>query len=198
MTTLTKGKKMSQVSTNEIKPGMKIEMDNEPFLVVSNQFVKPGKGQAFNRIRLKNIKTSRVVEKTYKSGDKLDLADVEETQMRLLYKEASEAIFMNDTTYDQFSVPFSIIEPNTHWLKEDIVYDVIFYKGSVIQVSQPTFMELKIIESPPGVKGDTASGRVLKPATLETGAQIQIPIFIDEGEVVKVDTRTGEYVSRIS
>lgn len=188
---------MAQVSTNEVKPGMKIEMDNEPYIVVSNQFVKPGKGQAFNRIRIKHIVSGKVVEKTYKSGDKFDLADVVEAKMRLLYTEPENAIFMNDENFEQISVPLSILGEARNWLKEDIVYDIIFYKGHVIEVMPPTFMELVVSETAPGVRGDTASGRVLKPATLETGAKIQIPIFIDEGEKIKVDTRTTEYVSRV-
>ena len=188
---------MEQASTNEIKPGMKVEIDNEPYFVVSNQFVKPGKGQAFNRIRVKNIITGKVIEKTFKSGDKLDLADVEEVKMRLLYTEQDEAVFMNDTTFEQSHVPLSATGNSRDFLKEDTLYDVIIYKGQIIDVAPPTFLELKVIESEPGAKGDTASGRVLKPATVETGAKIQIPIFVNEGEIIKVDTRTGEYVSRV-
>ena len=188
---------MAQASTSEIRPGMKVEMNNEPYIVVINDFVKPGKGQAFNRIKLKNIITGRVVEKTYKSGDKLDLADVEERQMRLLYTEADGAIFMDDKTFEQLTVPFTIIKDNKRWLLDDTLYETIFYKGEVIDVISPTFMEIKIIETDPGVRGDTASGRVMKPATLSTGAVIQVPIFVNEGETIKVDTRTGEYVSRV-
>lgn len=184
-------------STNEIKPGMKVEINNEPYNVIINEFVKPGKGQAFNRIKMKNLITSRVIEKTYKSGDKLQLADVEETRMRLLYTDNDGAVFMNDDTFDQITVPFNVIENSRQWLKDDTVYDVIIYKGSVIDLIPPTFMELKIIETAPGLRGDTASGRVLKPAILETHAQVQVPIFINEGEKVKIDTRTGEYVSRV-
>jgi elongation factor P len=187
---------MSQASTNEIKPGMKVEVDKEPYLVISNEFVKPGKGQAFNRIRVKNILNGKVVEKTFKSGDKLDLADVEESQMRLLYIESTDAVFMNDTSFEQITVSFSLIGDKKQWLKDDIVYTILFYKGAVIDVTPPTFMEMKITETAPGLRGDT-SGRVLKAATVETGAKIQVPIFIDEGETIKVDTRTGEYVSRV-
>lgn len=188
---------MSQASTNEMKPGMKVEMENEPYLVINNEFVKPGKGQAFNRIRLKNILTGRVVEKTFKSGEKLDLADVEETHMRLLYIQGEDAVFMHDETFEQLEVPLSTVKDTKQWLKDDLVYDIVLYKGQVVEVVPPTFMELKIVESAPGVKGDTASGRVLKPATLETGAKVQIPIFVDEGEVIKVDTRNASYVSRV-
>lgn len=185
-----------QVTANEIKSGMKVEISEDPYLVISNQFVKPGKGQAFNRIKLKNIKSKKVLEKTYKSQEKLNLADVEETAMRLIYQEIDNAVFMNDTTYEQISVPFNIIEDNKNWLKEDIVYEIILYKKEVIDITPPIFMELTIKETAPGLRGDTASGRVLKPAVLETGARIQVPIFINEGEKIKVDTRSGEYVAR--
>ncbi len=188
---------MAQASTNEIKPGMKVEVDREPYLVIANEFVKPGKGQAFNRIKLKNILTGKVLERTFKSGDKLDLADVEEEQMRLLYTESDGAIFMDDKTFEQRTVSFDVIKENRQWLKEDVVYDIIFYKGSAVEVIPPTFMELKIVDTAPGVRGDTASGRVMKAATLETGAKIQIPIFINNEEMIKVDTRTCEYVSRV-
>ena len=186
---------MSTLSTNEIRVGMKVEVDKEPWLIISNEFVKPGKGNAFNRIKMKNMVTGRVVERTYKSGEKLDVADIEEAQMRFLYKEADGAVFMDDKTFDQVTIPNEIIGNNDQWLMEELIYQVVFYKGTVIELLPPTFMEMKIVETSPGVRGDT-SGRVLKPATTETGAKIQVPIFVEEGEKVKVDTRTGEYVSR--
>ena len=188
---------MAQISTNEFKSGLKVEVEGEPYTIISNEFVKPGKGQPFNRVKLKHLLTSRVVERTFKSGEKLDLADVEELKMRMLYKEADSVVFMDDKTFDQVSIPFSTLESNSLWLKEEILYDIVFYKGQPIDVQPPIFMELKIAETMPGVRGDTASGRVLKPATTETGAKVQIPIFVEEGEIVKVDTRTGEYVSRV-
>jgi elongation factor P len=187
---------MAQMGTSDLRGGMKVELDNEPYTVISNEFVKPGKGQAFNRIKLKNLKTGRVVEKTFKSGDKLDLADVEEIKMRMLYKEQGGIVFMDEQSYEQHTIPMSLIGDKEVWFMEDIEYDVIFYKGEIIDVTTPTFMEMVITETAPGLRGDT-SGRVLKPATTETGAKIQIPIFIEEGEKVKVDTRTGEYVSRV-
>lgn len=189
---------MGQVSTNEIKTGLKIEWEGQPYNVIFNEFVKPGKGQAFNRIKIKHLVTGRVIERTIKSGDKMDLADVQETDMRLLYKESDGAIFMDDKSFEQTKVMFESIGDNTQWLLEDQVYDVVFYKGSPITVEPPTFMEMKIIETSPGVRGDTASGRVLKPAIVESGAKIQVPIFVDQGEKIKIDTRTGEYVSRVS
>lgn len=188
---------MAQVSTNEFKAGLKVEIEGEPYTIVTNEFVKPGKGQPFNRIRVKHLQTGRVVEKTYKSGEKLDLADVEESKMRLLYKEGDSAVFMDDKTYDQVSIPLKLLDEKEQWLMDEVLYDVVFYKGQPIDVQPPTFLEMTITETAPGVRGDTASGRVLKPAVTETGAKIQIPIFIEEGTKIKVDTRTGEYVSRV-
>ena len=188
---------MSYLSTNDIKPGMKVEFNNEPYFVVNNEFVKPGKGQAFNRIKLKNIITARVVEKTYKSGEKLQIADVVESKMRLLYQEADGAVLMDEETYEQITVPFDVVKETKDWLKDDTLYDVILYKSNIVEIIPPTFMELKITQTDPGARGDTASGRVLKPATLETGAILQVPIFINEEEMIKVDTRTKEYVSRV-
>lgn len=189
---------MAQVSTNEFKSGMKVEMEGQPYTIVGNEFVKPGKGQAFNRVRLKHLLTGRVIERTFKSGEKLDLADVVETQMRMLYKEADGFIFMDETTFEQTNIPKESIGDTAQWLIEDLMYDILIYKGNPVSVEPPTFMELRITETAPGDRGNTASGRVLKPATLETGAVVQVPIFVAEGEKIKVDTRTGEYVSRVS
>ena len=186
---------MGSVTTNDLRIGMKVEVEKEPYLVIANEFVKPGKGQAFNRVKMKNMVNGRVVERTYKSGEKLDLADIEEAQMRFLYKESDGAIFMDEKTFDQITISNEIIGDKQVWLMEEVIYQVIFYKGTVIELSPPTFMEMIVTETSPGVRGDT-SGRVLKPATTETGAKIQIPIFVEEGEKIKVDTRTGEYASR--
>ena len=186
---------MATVTTNDIRVGMKVEVEKEPYLILINEFVKPGKGQAFNRIKMKNMINSRVIERTYKSGEKLDLADVEERQMRFVYKEADGAVFMDEKTFDQISIANDVIGDNQQWLMEETVFQVVFYKGAVIEITPPTFMEMLITETAPGVRGDT-SGRVLKPAITETGAKIQIPIFVEEGEKIKIDTRTCEYVSR--
>lgn len=187
---------MPQVATNEFRSGVKVEIDKEPYVIVSVEFVKPGKGQAFTRTRLKHLTSGRVIEKTFKSGEKLDVADVQEAKMRMLYSEQDGVVFMDDTSFEQVSIPFALIGDNRFWLVEEQLYDILFYKGQVVAISPPTFLDLKITETAPGVRGDTASGRVLKPATVETGAVIQVPIFIEEGSKVKVDTRTGEYVSR--
>lgn len=190
-------KNMASVSTNELRVGMKVEVENEPYLILINEFVKPGKGQAFNRVKMKNMINSRVIERTYKSGEKLDLADIEEAQMRFLYKEPDGAVFMDEKSFEQLSISNAVLGTNEMWLLEETVFQVIFYKGNVIEATPPTFMEMLITETAPGVRGDT-SGRVLKPAITETGAKIQVPIFIEGGEKIKVDTRTAEYVSRAS
>ena len=189
---------MASVTTNDLRSGMKVEVENEPYVITGNEFVKPGKGQAFNRIKMKYMKTGRVVEKTYKSGEKLDLADVEEKEMRFLYKEPDGAVFMDDKTFDQITINNDMMGTSSDWLMEEVLFHIIFYKDEPIEIIPPTFMEMLITETSPGIRGDTASGRVLKPATTETGAKIQVPIFVEEGEKVKVDTRTCEYVSRVS
>lgn len=188
---------MAQISTSDMKPGMKVEVEGQPYTIVSNEFVKPGKGQAFNRVKLKHLMTSRVIERTFKSGEKVDLADVVDAVMRMLYKEPDGVVFMDDKSYEQIKIPNENIGDTGQWLLEDQLYDVIFYKGAAIAVEPPTFMELRITQTDPGARGDTASGRVLKPAIVETGAKVQIPIFVEQDEVIRVDTRTGEYVSRV-
>lgn len=189
---------MAQVSTNEMKAGMKVEVDGQPYAIVSNEFCKPGKGQSFNRIRLKHLKSARVVERTFKSGEKLELADVSETQMRMLYQEMDGIVFMDDNSFEQIKISLESIGDTLQWLMEDLLYEIIFYKGEPISIEPPTFLEMEIVETAPGDRGNTASGRVLKPALTKSGAKIQVPIFISQGEIVKVDTRTGEYVSRVN
>lgn len=189
---------MASVSTNEIKAGMKVEIDKEPYLIIGNEFVKPGKGQAFNRIKQKNMITGRVVERTYKSGEKFDLADIEERQMRFLYKDPDGAVFMDDKSFDQVTITNELIGESAQWLMEEVIYQIVFYKGAPIELTAPTFLEMTVVDTSPGVRGDTASGRVMKPAVTDTGAKIQVPIFVEQGEKIKVDTRTCEYVSRVN
>lgn len=188
---------MAQISTNEFKAGYKVEIEGEPYTMVSVEFVKPGKGQPFTRTKLKHLKTGRVIERTFKSGERIDVADVQELRMRLLYTEQDSAVFMDDNTFDQITVSMKVIGDNKQWLLEEVVYGITVYKGEPIEVVPPTFMEMKIAETAPGVRGDTSSGRVLKPAVTESGAKVQVPIFIEEGEKIKIDTRTSEYVSRV-
>jgi elongation factor P len=188
---------MGQISTNEMRPGMKVEVDGQPYIIVNNEFVKPGKGQAFNRLKIKHLMTGRVIERVLKSGEKLDTADVVETEMRMVYREQDGAVFMDDSTYEQIKISKECIGDTDGWLKEDFLYTVVFYNSQPVSVQPPTFLELTIVETAPGARGDTVSGRVMKPAILETGAKVQIPIFVNQGEKIKVDTRTGEYVSRV-
>ncbi len=189
---------MPQISTNEFKAGVKIELEGQPYTIVTNEFVKPGKGQSFNRVRIKHLITGRVIERTFKSGDKADLADVTETNMRLLYREADGVTFMDDNSFEQIKIPMESLGNTVQWLLDDVLYGIVSYNGVPVNVEPPTFMEMRIVDTAPGDRGNTASGRVLKPATTETGAKIQVPIFISQDELIKVDTRTGEYVSRVS
>jgi len=188
---------MAQISTGEIRGGHKVEVEGQPYIVVSNEFVKPGKGQAFNRIRMKHLLNGRVIELTFKSGEKLNVADVSESAMRMLYKEADGIVFMDEKTFEQIIISKENIGETESWLLDDHVYNVIFYNGNPVTVEPPTFMEMVITDTSPGDRGNTASGRVLKPAILESGVKVQVPIFIEQGEKIKVDTRTGEYVSRV-
>lgn len=188
---------MPQIATNAFKAGVKVEIDKEPYTIIGVEFVKPGKGQGFTRTKLKHLLSGRVIERTFKSAEKVELADVEETQMRLLYRDAEEVVFMNDKTYDQIHVSLSLIEDQITYLMDDTVYGLVFYNGAVVSVIPPNFLNMKITKTAPGVRGDTASGRVTKKATTETGAQIDVPIFVEEGETVRVDTRTGKYDSRV-
>ncbi len=185
------------VATNEFRRGLKLEIDNEPYEIVDYEHVKPGKGQAFVRVKLKNLKTGNVVEKTYKSGTKIAKADVEERMMQYLYRDNEGFHFMDSTSYDQFTIDEKVMGSAASFIQENKEVTVLLYNGLPIGVSLPNFVELKVVETEPGFKGDTAATGT-KPATLETGAVVQVPFFIKEGDVVKVDTRTGEYVERVS
>jgi len=187
---------MATYSTNEFRSGLKILIDGDPCIIVENEFVKPGKGQAFNRVRIRNLKTGRVVDKTYKSGDSLEAADVVDTEMQYLYTDGEFWHFMVPDTFEQYAADANAIADAREWLKEQDVCQVTLWNNSPLTVTPPNFVELKIVQTDPGVRGDTAQGGV-KPATLETGAVVKVPLFVEEGEIIKVDTRTGEYVSRV-
>lgn len=186
---------MASYSTNEFRSGLKIMLDGDPFSIIENEFVKPGKGQAFNRVRLRNLKTGRVVDKTFKSGDSVEAADVIEIEMQYLYSDGTEWHFMNSETFEQFGANADVVGESILWMKEEVDYTVTLWNGNPIQILPPNFLVLKVTETDPGLKGDTAQGGV-KPAKLETGATIRVPLFISQGEMVKVDTRTKEYVAR--
>jgi elongation factor P len=187
---------MSVYSTNEFKPGLKIMLDGDPCSIIENEHVKPGKGQAFNRVRLRNLKTGRVLEKTFKSGETLPGADVSDANMQYLYFDGEHWHFMQPENFEQYTVGEAALGDAKIWLKEQDIYIVTLYNGQPIGVSPPNFVVLKITQTDPGIRGDTSGGGG-KPATLETGAVVRVPLFIQNGELIKVDTRTGEYVSRV-
>ncbi len=187
---------MANVSTNEFKSGLKIMLDGDPYSIVENEFVKPGKGQAFSRVKVRNLKTGRVVEKTFKSGDSVEAADVMDTQMQYLYADGEFWYFMDPNTFEQLGAGESAVADSKQWLKEQDMCEVTLWNGEPLSVSAPNFVELKITQTDPGLRGDTAQGGN-KPATMETGAVVKVPLFIEEGEMIKIDTRSGEYVSRV-
>jgi elongation factor P len=187
---------MASYSTSEFKSGLKILLDGDPYVIVENEMVKPGKGQAFNRVRVRNLKTGRTVEKTFKSGDSVEAADVVDRPMQYLYADGDLAYFMEPETFEQLPASAAAVGDAREWLKEQDTCTVTLWNGVPLTVEPPNFVELKIVETDPGVRGDTATGG-LKPAKLETGAVVKVPLFINEGEVIKVDTRTATYVSRV-
>ncbi|WP_455233991.1 elongation factor P [Thiogranum longum] len=186
---------MATYSTNEFKGGLKIMMDGDPCSIIENEFVKPGKGQAFNRVKIRNLKTGRVIERTFKSGESVEGADVMETDMQYLYNDGEFYHFMHPDTYEQVAASQTAVADAAKWLKEQDTCMVTLWNGDPISVTPPNFVFLKVTETDPGVRGDTSGGGG-KPATLETGAVVRVPLFIDIDELIKVDTRTGEYVGR--
>ena len=187
---------MATYSTNEFKSGLKVMLDGDPCAIIENEFVKPGKGQAFNRVKLRNLKTGKIWERTFKSGESLDGADVMDIEMQYLYNDGEFWHFMHPETFEQQAAEESAVGDAKQWLKEEDVCTVTLYNGNPLSVSPPNFVEMEIVETDPGVKGDTA-GTGGKPATLSSGAVVRVPLFVQQGEVVRVDTRTGEYVSRV-
>lgn len=187
---------MASYSTNEFRSGLRIIIDGDPFVIVDNEFVKPGKGQAFNRVKIRNLKTGRVVDKTFKSGETVEAADVVETAMQFLYADGEHWHFMVADSYEQFAADESAVADAKKWLTGQDVCQVTLWNNVPLSVESPNFVELEIVETEPGVRGDTASGGV-KPATLTTGAVVRVPLFVEQGEVIRVDTRTGDYVSRV-
>ena len=187
---------MATLGMNDVKNGMKILVNNEPSIIFETDYVKPGKGQAFNRVKLRNLKSGRVIERTFKSGETMETADVVDTDMQYLYNDGEMWHFMVVETFEQYAADAAAVADAQKWLKEQDVCQVTLYNGVPIGVSPPNFVELKIVETDPGVRGDTSGGGG-KPATLETGAVVRVPLFIQTEEVIKVDTRTGEYVSRV-
>ena len=182
------------VSTAEFRKGLKIELDGQPYNIVDFQHVKPGKGGAFVRTKLKHLRLGRVVDRTFRAGEKVGLVDYEQRSMQYLYKD-DNFHFMNLDTYEQIALAPDVVGEAANWLKETMEVDVFIINGEPAGVDVPNFVELEVVRTDPGVRGDTASGGS-KPATLETGAVVQVPLFIDQGEILRIDTRTGAYIER--
>ncbi len=171
-------------------------LDGDPCSIIENEFVKPGKGQAFNRVKIRNLKTGRVLEKTFKSGESVEGADVMDTTMQYLYDDGEFFHFMEPDTYEQHAADRNAVGDAYLWLKPQDLSEVTLYNGAPLAVTPTNFVEMAIVETDPGLKGDTAQGGT-KPATLESGAVVKVPLFLEVGEVVRVDTRSGEYISRV-
>ena len=187
---------MATYNTNEFKSGLKILLNGEPFNIVENEFVKPGKGQAFNRVRIKNLKSGRVIDKTWRSGETVEAADVIEKELQYLYTDGEFWHFMDEVSFEQVAADETAVGKARFWLKDGDRCVVTLWDEAPILITPPNFVELTIVQCDPGLRGDTAQGGT-KPATTETGATIKVPLFVEEGEVLKIDTRTGEYVSRV-
>ncbi|MCH2670577.1 MAG: elongation factor P [Candidatus Rariloculaceae bacterium] len=187
---------MASYNTSEFRGGLKIIIDGDPCAIMENEFVKPGKGQAFSRVKIRNLKTGRVVDRTFKSGDSVEAADVHEQSMQYLYADGEFWHFMVPDTYEQIAADEKAIADAQQWLKEEDICLVTLWNGAPLLVAPPNFVELAVVETDPGLRGDTAQGGI-KPAKLETGAVVRVPLFVEQGEVIRVDTRNGEYVSRV-
>ena len=186
---------MATYNTSEFKAGLKVMLDGDPATIVENEFVKPGKGQAFSRVRIRNLKNGRTIERTFKSGETIEAADVADVEMQYLYNDGQFWHFMQPETFEQMAADSTAVGDNAKWLKEQDVCIITLFNGVPLIVEPPNTVVLKVTETDPGLKGDTSGGGG-KPATLETGAVVRVPLFVKEGEAIKVNTRTGEYVSR--
>ncbi|MHB8205559.1 MAG: elongation factor P [Desulfomonilaceae bacterium] len=182
-------------STSDFRKGLKIEINGEPFTIVDFLHVKPGKGGAFVRTTLKSLLTANVIDRTFRSGEKLDKPDLEEKQMQFLYESEGEYHFMDSETYEQLFLVEQNLGDAKNYLQENVNVTVLFHNGKPIGVEVPIFVELTVTTTEPGLRGDTAAGAT-KPATLETGMNVQVPLFVNEGDVLKIDTRTGKYIER--
>jgi elongation factor P len=182
--------------TSDIRKGLKIMMDGAPYTVVEFQFVKPGKGAAFTRTKVKNLLTGAVLERNFRSGEKFEPANVETKTMQYLYKDADSFVFMDTTSYDQVQIPDTTIGESADFMPENINVEVLFFQDRAVGVTLPNFIEQAIVETEPGFRGDTATGST-KPGKISTGATVNVPLFISVGDIVKIDTRTGEYIERV-
>ena len=183
-------------SASDLRKGLKIEIDGDPYIVTAFEFSKPGKGQALYRCKLKNLLTGATMDKTFRSVDKIDKPDLREHEMIFSHRENDVFVFMDAETYEQVVIPKEVLGEKGDLLKEDSECEVLFFEDKPIEISMPVFVEFTIVKTEPGVRGDTATN-VTKPAEIETGYEVQVPIFLNEGDVIKIDTRTGEYVERV-
>lgn len=187
---------MATYTTNQFKGGLKVLLDGDPYSIIENEFVKPGKGQAFSRVKLRNLKNGRMLDRTFKSGESVEAADVTESDMQYLYSDGSEFHFMKtDGSFEQVAVYKDVVGSVVNWLKEEMEYSVTLWNDQAILVEPPIFVELQVAETDPGMRGDTVTGAT-KAATLSTGAVVKVPLFVEQGDMLKIDTRKGEYVSR--
>ncbi|MGB3620239.1 elongation factor P [Ketobacter sp. MCCC 1A13808] len=186
---------MANYSTNEFRLGLKVMLDGDPCSIVENEVVKPGKGQAFNRVKLRNLKTGKSWERTFKSGESVEAADIMDVDLQYLYNDGEFYHFMDQQSFEQQAADANAMGDAAKWMKEEDICTVTLWNGTPLAVTPPNFVELEIIETDPGLKGDTANGGS-KPATLTTGAVVRVPLFVNQGDVIKVDTRSGDYVSR--
>ena len=187
---------MANYSTNEFKNGLKLMIDGDPCSIIENEFVKPGKGQAFSRVKIRNLKSGKVLERTYKSGESVEAADVIEVDLQYLYRDDDAWHFMDEQSFEQYMADANTLGDTVNWLREQDICIITLWNNIPISVTLRNFVNLLITETGPGVRGDTAGG-ANKPATVETGAIVRVPLFVDQGDVIKIDTRTGEYVSRV-
>lgn len=185
------------IDTSRFKNGLKVEIDGSPFVMIYFQHVKPGKGGAFVRTKIKNLLTGKVLDRTFRSGEKIEEADIEEKKMQYLYQDGEDLVFMDTSSYDQTPMSQKVVGDSRKFLQENEVVQVLFWRGSPVNIELPPFIVAVVSQCDPGLRGDTASN-VTKPATIETGAVIQVPLFIKEGEKIRIDTRTGEYSERVN
>ena len=185
------------IDTSEFRKGLKIEIDGEPFEIVEFQHVKPGKGSAFVRTTIRSLLTGRVLQPTLKSGEKVGKPDIEDKEMQYLYLQGEDFYFMDTKNYEQTFLSEKVLGEARNFLKENINVSVLFYNGKAIGVTLPNSVDLKVTKCDPGVRGDTVSG-ALKPAQLETGYSVNVPLFINEGDILKIDTRDGKYLTRVA
>jgi elongation factor P len=182
--------------TSDIRNGLKVEIDDQPYTVTYFQFVKPGKGTAFTRTKLKSLLSGNVLDRTFRSGERLAPADIEEHEMQYLYPEGTNRVFMNTESYEQVHIEDTVLGDDARWLVDEMMVHVLFWRGRPINIELPNFVELEITYCEPGIKGNTATG-ASKTAELSTGATVQVPLFVEQGEFIKIDTRTGDYVERV-